>query len=299
VFRAIARAKPPKLFVFGDGPRSSADAELCARARAVTERIDWDCQAAYDFSDVNLGCRRRFASGVDWVFASVDEAILLEDDCLPDPSFFPFCEAMLERYRDDTTVMMVSGSNYLERWKHNGQSYHFSHFGSVWGWASWRRAWQLYDSAMAAWHDEAVKARVRDFLSDDEVFAYQARRFDLVSSDPAERHSWDVPWIFSRLAQEGLTVVPAVNMIANIGNVDGRGVDPQHPIARLRAYSLSFPIRFQDDVVVDRDYDRLHVRRMEAFEPPRNLWSRLRSASPRRLARAARRIVRRRENTRS
>ena len=266
--------------------------ELCARARAVTQRVDWDCDVKYDFSDVNLGCRRRFASGVDWVFSDVDEAVFLEDDCVPDPTFFPFCEAMLDRYRDDTRVMMVSGSNYLERWKDDRQSYHFSHFGSVWGWASWKRSWELYDGTMAAWSDASVKTRVRDFLSDDEVFEYQAWRFDLVEAYVGERHSWDVPWIFTRLAHGGLTVVPALNLIANVGNVDGRGNPWAPAIANLRTASLPFPLRFQADVVVDRGYDRLHVRRMQEPRPAQGAThSGVRSWAHHRLARARRKLL--------
>lgn len=262
VFRAIAQAKPRRLFVFADGPRSAAEAELCARARAVTEKVDWDCDVEYDLSDVNLGCRRRTASGIDWVFSEVDEAIILDDDCVPDPTFFPFCEAMLEHYRDDTRVMMVSGCNYLERWKEDRQSYHFSSFGSVWGWASWKRSWKFYEITMAAWGDDEVKARIRDFLGDDEVFAVQARRFDRLYADPGDRHSWDLPWMVARLAQSGLAVVPAVNLISNRGNTgDGRGVPPAHPLANLRTAPMMFPLRFQEAVAVDRTYDRLHVRR--------------------------------------
>lgn len=289
VFRAIAQAKPRQLFVFADGPRSPVEAELCARARAVTEKVDWDCDVKYDFSDVNFGCRRRYASGVDLVFSEVDEAIFLEDDCVPDLTFFPFCEVMLERYRDDTRVMMVSGSNYLERWKQDRQSYHFSHFGSVWGWAAWKRSWKLYDITMASWGDEEVKARIRDLLSDEEVFAFLARRFDRLYADPGDRHSWDLPWVFSRLAQAGLTVVPAVNLIANLGNADGTRL-PQAQTA-----PMPFPLRFQADVAVDRAYDRLHVRRIQEWwdlQAQNATASRVRSrALHRRLARATRRLL--------
>ncbi|MGH8984769.1 MAG: glycosyltransferase family 2 protein [Acidimicrobiia bacterium] len=295
VFQAIAQARPRRLFVFADGPRSSVEAELCARALAVTKKVDWDCDVKYDLSDVNLGTRRRFASGVDWVFSEVDEAIVLEDDCVPDPTFFPFCEAMLERYRDDTRVMMVSGSNYLERWKEDRQSYHFSHFGCTYGWASWKRAWQFYDITMAAWGDEEVKARIRDLLADEEVFAVQARRFDRRYADTEGRKSWDLPWTFARLAQAGLAVVPAVNLVTNVGNVDGRGLPPTHPLAKLRISPMLFPLRFQAAATVDRAYDRLHVRRIVEW------WDRQAQLAPeprvpsgamhRRIARAPRKFL--------
>lgn len=290
VFQAIAHARPKRLFVFADGPRSPDEAELCARARAVAEGVDWNCDVRHDFSEVNLGARRRYASGVDWIFSQVNEAIIFDDDCVPDPTFFPFCEAMLEHYRDDTRVMMVTGSNYLERWKEDRQSYHFSYFGSPWGWATWKRAWKFYDITMAAWGDEEVKARIRDLIADEEIFAFQARRFDRLYADSGDRHSWDLPWSFARLMQGGLTVVPAVNLISNLGNLDGRGVPPTHPLANLRTAPLPSPLRLQSSVAVDRLYDKRHVRRIYEW------WqtsSKPRVQSPTMYQRVARRLRRR------
>ena len=146
VFEAIAQAKPRQLFVFADGPRSTADAAQCAQTRAIVEQVDWVCDVHYHYSETNLGCRERFKSGLEWAFSEIDEAIVLEDDCVPDPTFFVFCQDMLERFRHDPRVMMVCGTNYLGHWKEDRQSYHFSHFGTVWGWASWKRAWALYDA---------------------------------------------------------------------------------------------------------------------------------------------------------
>ena len=151
VVEAIARAKPRQLFVFADGAGSEEEAVECEHARRVAERVDWDCDARFLYSDVNMGARQRYSSGVDWVLGKVEEAIILDDDCVPHPDFFQFCEAMLDRYRDDDRVMMVCGTNYLEQWEASRQSYHFSYFGSVWGWATWKAAWSAYDVDMKGW----------------------------------------------------------------------------------------------------------------------------------------------------
>jgi hypothetical protein len=262
VFQAIARAQPRQLFVFADGPRTREEAALCEQARRVTEQVDWNCEVSYDFSAVNVGARRRYSSGVDWAFSHVDEAIVLDDDCLPDDTFFPFCEAMLERYRDDPRVMMVCGTNYLERWKAEHQSYHFSYFGSVWGWATWKRAWRFYDVDMAAWGDAEVRERIRVMLDDERIFEVQERRFERLHRDKSDRHSWDLPWSLARLAQGGLTLVPALNLVTNLGNAEGRGLPPEHPLARTAVAPLEPPYRPPDAVAVDREYDRLHVRRI-------------------------------------
>src|SRR3989344_7840291 len=151
VFAASARAKPPNLLVVADGPRANrpGEAELCAAARAVIEKVDWDCEVVTHFSEVNLGCKCRMSSGVDWVFQTVPEAILLEDDCLPHPSFFRFCEEMLEGYRNDERISMIGGTNFQKGRERSPDSYYFSRYTHIWGWASWRRAWQkIYDVEM-------------------------------------------------------------------------------------------------------------------------------------------------------
>jgi hypothetical protein len=258
VFAAIARARPSQLFVFADGPRTEDEGARCEQARQVTQRVDWECDARYQFSPVNVGARRRYSSGVDWVFEQVDEAIVLDDDCVPDDSFFPFCEQMLEQYRGDERVMMVCGTNYLDRWKSDRQSYHFSRLGTVWGWATWKRAWSTYDVDMKGWSDPAVQERIREVLGDDEIFKIERRRFDRIAGE-VDRHSWDLPWLFARLAAGGLTIVPSVNLVANLGNADGRGLPPEHPLSNLQARQMSFPLCPPPVVTADRPYDRLHV----------------------------------------
>src|SRR5687767_13684909 len=147
VFEAVARARPPRLLVVADGPRADRpdDGELCHQTRAIIERVDWPCEVMKDYSDTNLGCRKRVSSGLDWVFSNVADAIILEDDCLPEPSFFPFCEELLERYRDDERVAMIRAGNFLEGRRVASTSYYFSRWFHIWGWATWARAWKHND----------------------------------------------------------------------------------------------------------------------------------------------------------
>ena len=146
VFEAIARAKPPVLLVVADGPKDAGEEARCAAAREVIEKVDWPCEVRRNYSDANLGCRERVATGLDWVFRQVEEAILLEDDCLPSPDFFAFCEAMLERFRNDDRVGHVSGSNSDRGRASRETSYYFSRYSTIWVWATWRRAWKDYDA---------------------------------------------------------------------------------------------------------------------------------------------------------
>lgn len=265
LFETLARVEPRHLFVFADGPRSDDEAEVCARVLDETRRVDWDCEVRYDVSPVNLGSRYRVVSGLDWVFSQVDEAIYLEDDLDPDPTFFPFCETLLERYRDDTRVMAIVGTNYLERWQERRQSYHFSYFANAPGWATWKRAWATHDISMAAWGDDDVKRRIRELIANDEAYAFQAPRFDRHAADPERRYGWDPGWMLARMVHGGLTVVPAVNLITNRGNTDGRGLPPEHPLACIPSTPMTFPLRPPPAVEVDRDYDARHVRRIHEW----------------------------------
>ncbi len=263
-FAAIAAARPSRLFVFADGPRTEADRIQVEATRAIVRQVDWDCEVHQHFSDTNLGCRRRLVSGLDWVFSHVDEAIVLEDDSLPDPSFFPFCEALLDHYRDDPEVVMVCSTNYLQEWRPEERDYHFSHIGSPWGFGTWKRAWALYEDDITPWGRPEVRARIQALLDDEDVFAFEAGRFDWLLADPEDRHCWDLIWMFTHLAHGAKCVVPARNLLENLGNAGPGGLPPDHPVARLTASSAPLPVRFHDDPV-DREYDHLHVDRQSAY----------------------------------
>ena len=243
VFGAIAQAKPKQLFVFADGPRSDADVDRCAQARTVVENVDWACDVKYRYSETNLGARECYTSGVDWALSEVDEGIVLDDDCVPDPTFFMFSQDMLERYRHDPRVMMVCGTNYLGHWKEDRQSYHFSHFGSVWGWATWKRAWALYDAAsMSAWGDESVDKDDTATFSPT-MRSSRSRLGDSIVSMASLKIA--TSGIFHGAwhrgpAHSGLTIVPSVNLVANIGNIDGHGLPRTIPCGTWRSRHSHF-----------------------------------------------------------
>ena len=153
VFEAIRQAKPPKLLVVADGPRPDRpdDVEKCKAARAIIDRVDWACEVLTNYSDLNLGCGKRPATGITWVFEQVEEAIIFEDDCLPHPSFFRFCEELLNYYRHDERIMVISGNNFQFGRNRTDDSYYFSRYNHIWGWASWRRAWEYFDYDLKLW----------------------------------------------------------------------------------------------------------------------------------------------------
>lgn len=218
VFEAIRKAKPKRLLVIADGPRieQAEDQKKCAETRAIINRVDWNCEVIRNFSDVNMGCKLRISSGLDWVFGMVEEAIILEDDCLPDPSFFKFCELMLEKYRNDERIMMISGTNLLTELKIK-ESYVFSRYFAIWGWASWRRAWAYYDINMTDWNTLKEQGQLKSFYSQKYMEKYVELMFNYILL--GDTLTWDIQWFYSCLFNNGLCIVPKVNLISNIGLV--------------------------------------------------------------------------------
>ena len=222
VFEAIAQAKPKKLLVVADGPRFPEEFEKCQKARSIIERIDWPCEVLTNFSEINLGCKQRISSGLNWVFSEVEEAIILEDDCLPTPSFFYFCETLLEHYRHDERIMHISGDNFQEGQSRNNSSYYFSKYTHVWGWASWRRAWQHYNTDMRTWPEYKKLDAIRSICEDSLEKKYWIAIFDDVFEGAVD--TWDYQWLYTCWSQNGLSILPNLNLISNIGF----GLDSTH-----------------------------------------------------------------------
>jgi hypothetical protein len=277
VFEAIRNARPRRLLVVADGPRpdQAGEAERCAAARAIVERVDWECELSTNYSEINLGCGLRVSSGLDWVFGTVPEAIVLEDDCVPNPSFFTFCGEILDRYRNDDRVMHVSGDNFQSVGRSRGlrsatrrllrgrakPSYYFSRYPHVWGWASWRRAWASYDVEMTAWRSGADRKTMLENFTDPAERNFWRRTWDAVAR--GEVDTWDYQWAFACLMRGGLSVMPATNLVSNIGFGDASThTGTGSALANLPANrGVGFPLRHPSSVSVDGGADR-HTARL-------------------------------------
>lgn len=267
VFAEIARARPPKLLVVADGPRAERpdEAELCRAARSVVARIDWDCEVLTNFSDVNLGCRDRVASGLTWVFEQVEEAIILEDDCLPDPTFFPFCEELLERYRTDERVAMICGSNFQQGHPRSPYSYFFVRHTTVWGWATWRRAWAHFGAGMETWRELRETSWLDDLLVNPVAAKYWREVFDAVHDRVGEvGENWDYPFFFTWWARHALAVSPEINLVSNIGFGPGAAHTREviDTMAALPTRELRFPLRHPPYMRLDRAADNFAFRQI-------------------------------------
>jgi hypothetical protein len=244
VFLEIAKAKPPKLLVISDGPRANRDgeAEMVAATRAIIDRVDWDCEVLTNYSDHNLGCKRRVSTGIDWVFEMVEEAIILEDDCVPDPTFFRYCQELLERYRYDKRIGMISGDNFQFGRQRNQDSYYFSKYVHIWGWAGWRDRWTgSYDVSMSRWPGIRDEGWLLDILGGEREAAHWRKIFERVYR--GEIDTWDYQWVFANWVEGRSAVLPSVNLITNIGfDSNATHTTGESELANLPTHALAFPL---------------------------------------------------------
>jgi hypothetical protein len=267
VFEEIRKTRPKRLFIIADGPRLNkpGEQERCAKTREIVAEIDWDCEVSRRYSEINLGCGVNISQGLNWVFEQVEEVIILEDDCLPCPDFFTFCGDLLEKYRHNYRIMHIAGTNNLIDYRNKSQhSYYYSRYPLVWGWASWRRAWENYDFKMEKWL-EFVQGGWLEKLFDDKRAAYVWDRN--LGNLAQHSYTWDYQWLFSCWTQEGLAIHPKVNLVSNIGFGDAatHTSDASNPWANLPVENLSFPLDHPPFVIRDATADR-HLQKT-LFDP--------------------------------
>ena len=245
VFEAIRQAKPPILLIVADGPRCDrpTEWERCAGVRAIVEKVDWECEVYKNYSDINLGCKKRVSSGLDWVFSIVEKAIILEDDCLPHSSFFQFCSVLLEYYQNDTRIMMISGDNFQPQPMNISDSYYFSQYSHIWGWATWRRAWKKFDISMHTWEICRNKKLLKNIFTTNSTYLYWTNQLELVRNNKI--NSWGYIWSYTCFINNGLTIIPIVNLVKNIGFGDDstHTIDANHELSELETRPIAFPLQ--------------------------------------------------------
>jgi hypothetical protein len=258
VFNAIRQAQPSTLLVVADGPRPERpdEAENCAKVRSVIEQVDWDCHVLTNFSETNLGCKKRISSGLDWVFNTVEEAIILEDDCLPHPTFFRFCQELLNHYRDDTRIMAISGDNFQFGRRRTQDSYYFSRYNHCWGWASWRRAWQYYDVEMKLWPIVKQGNWLKDILQNETSAKNWTEPFQQVYENLID--TWDYQLTFACWVQSGLSILPNFNLVSNIGfgREATHTTNNQSQFSNIPVEAMEFPLIHPKFVIRDYLADR-------------------------------------------
>ena len=263
VFKLIHSYKPNKLYLVADGPKTIDDNKQCSEVRNFIENnIDWDCELIKVYSNTNLGCAKRVQTGLDYVFEFEDKAIILEDDTLPDPSFFKFCEELLERYKDDAKVAHISGCNLYPDVVNLRESYCFSSIVNIWGWATWKRAWKNYDIKMLTWKKINQSQLLDKFCVSSLQQRHLRKMFDL-HCDNNDPWTWDSQWVYTCWKMDGLSIMPSKNLVSNIGI--GPNASNTKSLEQLDAYpkinqTLSFPL-VHPKVILDKSFDLKYFRK--------------------------------------
>jgi hypothetical protein len=216
-FNAIASVQPKRMYIAADGPRKGNVDEklLCEQVRNIVDQINWPCEVRTLFREDNLGCQNAVSSAIDWFFEQEEEGIILEDDCLPSVSFFAFCDEMLSRYRNDTRIRHITGSNLQDGQIWGNASYYFSNLTIVWGWASWRRVWQQYDKTLSRYQSSEVKFQMEQIFTDPLIIDSWEYIFEKLKA--GEIDTWDYQLTFINFFNNGLSIIPNQNLISNIG----------------------------------------------------------------------------------
>ena len=217
VFEILRKVQPKHLFVAADGPVSEkpGERERCEAARKIIDNVDWDCNVKKLFRQKNLGCKIAVSSAITWFFDNVEEGVILEDDCLPDPSFFIFCQDLLQYYRNDKRISMISGNNFQKGIIRGTGSYYFSKHPHIWGWATWRRAWENYDVNMATFPLFSTTNQLANVFTNTYEQKYWNRLLD--KTYRGEIDTWDYQWFHTVWEQNGLSITPNDNLVSNIG----------------------------------------------------------------------------------
>ena len=269
-FSAIKQAQPSRLFVIADAPRAdhAGEAEKCLEVRRIVDDLDWKCQVFKNYSEVNLGCAKRISSGLEWVFKQCEEAIILEDDCLPEPTFFPFCEELLARFRHDDRIMSISGQNSQFGRSRTPYSYYFSRYSHCWGWATWRRAWQHFDFDMTLLPEAYARNLLDDILDDRAAVHRWTTLLDKVVS--GEINSWAYRWTFACWMHSGLSIISDRNLISNIGfgNSPTNTNNKKSKFSQLQTRALELPLSHPPYMVRNDEADRFVQK--EVYNPPRS-----------------------------
>ena len=269
VFDAIRKSAPAKLYIAADAPRNDVfeDEIRCREVREIAEGIDWPCEVKRLYQTTNLGCSLGPRTAFNWFFAQEKEGIILEDDCIPHSSFFLFAETMLEKFRDNKNILSINGSNLGYR-LNNGDSYTFSRFMNMWGWATWADRANSIDYSLKEWtkikHPSLyLYSKLRQNLFDFDIqwYKYWQHKFDLTVSGK-EVTWWDWQWIWHQTFQKQLSVVPAVNLVSNIGfHEDGTHTkSSDNPAAAVKVHAMNFPIKHPLKITPDFIYEERFVK---------------------------------------
>lgn len=262
IFEKIRQVKPPRLYIACDGPRENHknDKEKITKIHNIFINIDWACEVKTLFREKNLGLKKGVSSAITWFFDHEEQGIILEDDCLPSSSFFWFCEELLNLYKKDQKIFMITGFNKQNKWQVNNQDYFFSFFGGCWGWASWRRAWKHYNPDLDHL-DYMVKKDLFVSQMGKKIGNLRQKMFLQVRDNiiSGKLDTWAYPWALTRHKFGGISCVPCKNLIQNIGFNEDATHTKNLNTKQIEKYEIEFPLKINTNLICDHDYDLLFL----------------------------------------
>ena len=252
-----------------DGPRidSEADISKVEMVRNLKDLFDWGCDLHIRFLSENLGCKLAISSGITWFFENVEEGIILEDDCLPNQDFFYFCEKMLTKYRYSENIMHISGSSYLPSNIVHRTNHYFSALHDVWGWATWKRAWDLFEIDIEYPDTKSERLLLNKYFKSKKVARWFHRYLEDSKSPTCSL--WSTYWVFAIISKNALGVTPVVNLVRNIG-FDGQATHGTNDSFQLyNQYLLKKLPELPDPVEVSaaRDLDKIRFKLIQQTDP--------------------------------
>lgn len=262
---SLRQFRPTRVWVSIDGPREKSEEAVIQQTKsAILEALDWPCVISTQFHEANLGCREGVASGIEWFFSNVEEGIILEDDLVLGADSLLFLREMLGKYRNEERVLSVSADNSLGIRPKDGSSYFFLGFPHVWGWATWKRAWRLYEANMESWVDARLNQTASSFFTLREAELFWTPLFDRVAFEP-KYDSWAWCWAATHIANRGLSVQPSSNLVSNLG-FDSTATHTKVENSRARSQPQSiFPLRHPDDVRESEEMARSTYERLASI----------------------------------
>jgi len=263
VFEKIKAVKPNKLYIIADAPRENfpSDIEKCKETKAIVENIDWDCDAHRHYSKYNLGCGRNIAQGLNYVFENEEMAIILEDDTLPAMSFFQYCQELLIRYKDDNRIMHIGGTNWHPEVKVTDTSYFFSKDAHIWGWATWKRAWDYFDYYMEDYPKFVSSKQYENVINlkrEQKYFLNRWGSFYKTNYLSKERSNWDYQWYYTVLKNNGLCIWPSSNLVSNIGPTGTHAGEKSNKKLFFRDIDENYKVKNHPDFILRNVWFDIH-----------------------------------------
>lgn len=257
IISVLKEFHPARILLIADGPKNKSEALVVKNTREKIESlIDWPCQVYKNYSLVNMGLKERFKTGIDWVFNHCDKAIFIEDDCIPNYTFFEFCTELLEKYIDDKRVMTISGNNFEFGKGKSKDSYHFSQYPHVWGWATWKRAWADYDSDISDWPSLRNTPWLRIVLGGFIISKFWKYIFDRLYA--SKINTWDYQLAYASWKTGSLHIVPSINLVSNVGyGRESTNIKHKNKTLYVPARPIHFPLIHPKQIIANKEADRL------------------------------------------